>query len=147
MQKAKIKFGIFRGKEVIKIENKIEFVLPIKVDSKLSLNSVYSSKHWSARKRQAEQIHNIVKMELLIRRIPKNLFKKPLRVEFYWNSLLDLDNHGYVAKLIIDGLKGYLIRDDSKKYIEKITHSYWLGKGVKIIIFESEELFDDGNKK
>lgn len=127
--------------------DKIEFVLPLKVDSKLSLNSVYSSKHWSARKRQAEQIHNIVKMELLIRRIPKNLFKKPLRVEFYWNSLLDLDNHGYVAKLIIDGLKGYLIRDDSKKYIEKITHSYWLGKGVKIIIFESEELFDDGNKK
>lgn len=132
---------------MIKIDKKIEFVLPIKVDSKLSLNSVYSSKHWSARKRQAEQIHNIVKMELLIRRIPKNLFKNPLRIDFYWNSLLDLDNHGYLTKLIIDGLKGYLIRDDSKKYIIEIHHAYWLGKGVKIRIFESEELFDDGNKK
>lgn len=147
MQKAKIKFGIFRGKRVIKIENKIEFVLPLKVDSKLSLNSVYSSKHWSARKRQAEQIHNIVKMELLIRRIPKNLFKKPLRIDFYWNSLLDLDNHGYVAKLIIDGLKGYLIKDDSKKYIIEIHHAYWLFEGVKIRIFESEERLDCENKK
>ncbi len=132
---------------MIKIENKIEFVLPLKVDSKLSLNSIYSGKKWYTRQNQASKIHQLVRNELINQRVPKKLFENPARIEFYWNSLLDLDNHGYVAKLIIDGLKGYLIRDDSKKYIIEIHHAYWLGKGVKIRIFESEELFDDGNKK
>ena len=114
--------------------DKIEFVLPLKVDSKLSLNSIYSGKKWYTRQNQASKIHQLVRLELINQRVPKKLFENPVRIEFYWNSLLDLDNHGYVAKLIIDGLKGYLIKDDSKKYIEKITHSYWLGEGVKIII-------------
>ena len=120
---------------MIKIENKIELILPLKVDSKLSLNSIYSGKKWYTRQNQAHKIHELVRLELINQRILKKLFEKPVNIEFYWNSLLDLDNHGYLAKLIIDGLKGYLIQDDSKKYIEKITHSYWLGKGVKIIIF------------
>ena len=50
--------------------------------------------------------------------------------------MLDLDNHGYLTKLIIDGLKGYLIHDDTKKYIQEIHHVYWIEKGVKIEISE-----------
>lgn len=121
---------------MVEIGDKIELILPFKVNSKLSLNSVYSSKHWSVRKRQAEYIHGIVKMELLTRKIPRKIFKNPVRISFYWNSMLDLDNHGYLTKLIIDGLKGHLIHDDTKKYIQEIHHSYWLGKGVKIEISE-----------
>ena len=64
----------------------------------------------------------------------KRLFDTKISIEFFWNSRLDLDNHGYAAKLIIDGLKGYLIKDDNRKYISKITHHFWRGKGVKIII-------------
>lgn len=115
--------------------DKIEFVLPLKVDSKLSLNRIYRGMNKYERSIQVRKIHELVRNELINQRVPKKLFENPSRIEFYWNSLLDLDNHGYIAKLIIDGLKGYLIQDDSKKYIEKITHSYWLGKGVKIIIF------------
>lgn len=123
-------------KQVVEIGNKIELILPLKVSSKLSLNSVYSSNHWTIRKRQAEEIHTLVKLELLSKRIPRKIFKNPIRINFYWNSMLDLDNHGYLAKLIIDGFKGYLIHDDTKKYIQEIHHSYWLGKGVKIEISE-----------
>ena len=115
--------------------DKIEFVLPLKVDSKLSLNSVYAGKKWYTRQKQVCKIHQLVRLELMNQRVPKKLFEKPVRIEFYWNSLLDLDNHGYIAKLIIDGLKGYLIYNDSKKYVREIYHAYWLGKGVKIIIF------------
>ena len=115
---------------------KIEFVLPLEVDSKLSLNRIYSGKKWYTRQNQANKIHMLVRIELINQRVPKKIFEKPVEIEFYWNSLLDLDNHGYIAKLIIDGLKGYLIHDDSKKYIEKITHSYWLEKGIKIIIYD-----------
>ena len=123
-------------KQVVEIGKKIELILPLKVSSKLSLNSVYSSNHWTIRKRQAEEIHTLVKLELLSKRIPRKIFKNPIRINFYWNSMLDLDNHGYLTKLIIDGLKGYLIHDDTKKYIQEIHHSYWLGKGVKIEISE-----------
>lgn len=121
---------------MVEIGNKIELILPLKVNSKLSLNGVYSNNHWSVRKRQAEEIHTLVKFELLSKRIPRKIFENPVRINFYWNSMLDLDNHGYLAKLIIDGLKGYLIHDDTKKYIQEIHHSYWLGKGVKIEISE-----------
>lgn len=116
--------------------DKIEFVLPLKVDSKLSLNSIYSGKKWYTRQNQAHKIHELVRNELINQRVPKKLFEKPVEIEFYWNSLLDLDNHGYIAKLIIDGLKGYLIYNDSKKYVREIYHAYWLGKGVKIIIYD-----------
>ena len=123
-------------KQVVEIGDKIELILPLKVSSKLSLNSVYSSNHWTIRKRQAEEIHTLVKLELLSKRIPRKIFDNPIRINFYWNSMLDLDNHGYLAKLIIDGFKGYLIHDDTKKYVQEIHHSYWLGKGVKIEISE-----------
>ena len=114
--------------------DKTEIILPIKIDSKLSLNSIYSGKKWYTRQNQACKIHQLVRTELINQRVPKKPVEKPVGIEFYWNSLLDLDNHGYVAKLIIDGLKGYLIKDDSKKYIREIYHAYWLGKGVKIVI-------------
>lgn len=123
-------------KQVVEIGNKIELILPLKVSSKLSLNSVYSNNHWTIRKRQAEDIHTLVKLELLSKRIPRKIFDNPIRINFYWNSMLDLDNHGYLTKLIIDGFKGYLIHDDTKKYVQEIHHSYWLGKGVKIEISE-----------
>ena len=117
----------------------VEFVLPLKVDSKLSLNSIYSSSHWTKRKRQSEQIHNLVKLSLFSQGIPKILFKYPAKIEFWWNSKLDLDNHGYLAKLIIDGLKGYFLKDDTKKYINSISHNYWSENGIKIRLTEQSE--------
>lgn len=116
--------------------DKIEFVLPLKVDSKLSLNRIYRGMNKYERSIQVRKIHELVRNELINQRVPKKLFENPARIEFYWNSLLDLDNHGYIAKLIIDGLKGYLIYDDCKKYVREIHHAYWLGKGVKIIIYD-----------
>ena len=115
---------------------KAEFVLPIKITSKFSLNSIYSGNHWRTRQKQAGWIHQQVKFSLLGQKIPKVFFANPVLIEFYWNSRLDLDNHGYLAKLIIDGLKGYLIEDDTKKHVREIRHSYWPQNGVKIEVSE-----------
>ena len=76
-------------------------------------------------------------MELVKNKVPKTLFDTSISVEFHWHSKLDLDNHGYAAKLIIDSLKGYVIKDDTKKYITQITHRFWGSKGVKLIIKEN----------
>ena len=89
---------------------------------------------------QSEQIHQLVKTSLISQRIPKILFNHPAKIEFWWNSKLDLDNHGYLAKLIIDGLKGYFLKDDTKKYVNFISHSYWSEKGIKVKLTELSEI-------
>lgn len=111
-----------------------EFTLPIKIDSELSINSIYAGIHWSKRRKQADGIAEIVYYSLLEQHIPLKIYNNPVNITFYWHSKLDLDNHGYLAKLIIDGLKGYLIKDDTKKYIQAISHHYWDKNGVKVII-------------
>ena len=113
----------------------IEFVIPLKIDGKLGLNSLYSTnKHWAKRKNEADIVHFVVKGALIAGKVPRVLYDSPVTVELSYNSRLDIDNHGYVAKLIIDGLKGYLIADDSKKYVTKLTQQYWSGQGVKVKI-------------
>lgn len=122
---------------------KIEFGLSLKINSKLSLNRIYGGIHWGIRKKQSQKIHEAVRLSLQAQNIPKELFKSPVDIVFRWNSKLDLDNHGYVAKLIIDGMKGYLLKDDSKKYINSITHEYLNQKsksGVFVTISDRGEM-------
>lgn len=115
---------------------KLDFVLPIPVDSKYSLNTIYAGMHWCKRNKIVKKLHEFIRLNMAQARIPKKQFEKPVRISFCWNTLLDLDNHGYIAKVIIDSLKDYLIHDDSKKYVKEITHAYWLGEGVRIEIQE-----------
>lgn len=123
----------------VKSLKKIEFTLPIKVNSKLSLNSIYGGLHWGLRRKQSQEIHEIVRLSMQAQNVSQEIFKNPVNIIFKWNSKLDLDNHGYIAKLIVDGLKGVLIYDDRKKYIKSITHNYWQGNGIKVEIEEIKE--------
>lgn len=122
---------------------KIEFGLSLKINSKLSLNRIYGGIHWGIRKKQSQKIHEAVRLSLQAQNVPKEPFKAAVDITFRWNSKLDLDNHGYVAKLIIDGMKGYLLKDDSKKYINSITHEYLNQKsksGVFVTISDRGEM-------
>ena len=114
--------------------DRIEFTLPIKVTSKMSFNKVYAGEHWSKRSKEAETYHNFVKYELMKQKIRKKIWELPVEITFLYNSNLDIDNHAYIDKLIIDGLKGYLIKDDSKKYVRRKIDDYWEGQGVRIIV-------------
>jgi len=109
------------------------------VNKKISLNKIYSGVFWKTRSKEANQIHEKVRFTLMSKRIPKKFFEKPVVIQFWWNSLLDLDNHGYLTKLIIDGLKGWVIQDDKRKFVSAITHAYWLGNGVRIKISEVQK--------
>ena len=122
----------------MKILKEIEFTLPIKVNGELSLNSIYGGLHWGTRRKQSQKVHEIVRFCMKSQNIPQKIFKKPVNIDFKWHSKLDLDNHGYIAKLIIDSLKGYLIQDDTGKYINRITHEYQREEGIKIKLQEIE---------
>lgn len=106
---------------------KIEFVLdmsPRNVNSEWSMNRVYSGAHWTARNSQAKYMHTLVRKSIKKLHVPVMPFKKPVSIDIKYNSRLDIDNHGYLSKLIIDGMKGILILDDNRSYVKKLTQSF-----------------------
>lgn len=99
------------------------------------LNAIYAGKHWSRRKKDSEFWHWLVLSELRRQGIEPILFKGPVKITFYWNDKLDLDNEGYKTKLIIDSLKGKLICDDDKRYVREL-HSYWHDENYILVKLE-----------
>ena len=114
----------------------IRLPYPAKV-SQYGDNAYYSGKHWSIRKRDSDYWH-----DLLLAEAPwdKGPLRSPVRITYYWNDRLDLSNHSIMAKMIEDGLKGRLFRDDSRKHVVEIRHRWHDGGNIKI---EIEEVGED----
>lgn len=110
----------------------VEFRIPYKVTGVEGLNKLYAGAHWAIRKKKADKWHSLVH-ESLVNQLPKRLFNCPVIVQIGYNSRLDIDNHGYLSKLIIDGLKGYLIVDDTRKYVTGLIQKFH-NEGDQIII-------------
>jgi len=109
----------------MKIEFTLPYPKPMRQFCKLyGLNAIYSGKHWSKRRQDSEYWHLLVKNELRKNKIPKKEFKKPVIIRFSWNDGLDCSNHAYAGKMIEDALKGWVIHDDSKKYVREIRHRF-----------------------
>ncbi|HVI42545.1 MAG TPA: RusA family crossover junction endodeoxyribonuclease [Anaerovoracaceae bacterium] len=92
---------------------------------RFGMNSLYSGKHWSQRREDAEYIHNTVRAALMEQRIPRKIFQNPVRITFFWNDRLDIDNHAYLQKCIIDAMKGYLIQDDDRRFAREVTSKFY----------------------
>ena len=110
----------------------ISFVVDLKVNSEYGMNKLYSGVHWTVRKRQADFIHSLIQTTLYVNKVPKMPFKSPVKVSISYNSRLDIDNHSYLSKLIIDGMKGWLIQDDTKRYVRELNQKFWEGKGILV---------------
>ena len=116
----------------------ISFVIDFKVTGEYGMNKLYAGVHWTVRKRQADFIHSLVQSTLYANKVPKLPFKRPVKVTISYNSKLDIDNHSYLSKLIVDGLKDYLIEDDTRKYLVELDQQFWEGEGILV---EVEEKF------
>jgi len=117
------------------MENVI-FRLNIKLDRALSLNSIYANCHWSKRKKDADNMHSLVRYSILEQIKNPKIFTSPVEIYFYFNTRLDISNTAYAAKLIEDALKGLLIVDDSKKYVKAIHLNFWREEGILVKIKE-----------
>ena len=113
----------------------IKFILALKVRAYYSLNSIYSGRHWSRRASIAKEIHSLIRLEIKARGLKRDI-EKPCELWLYYNSKLDCSNHGFLTKCIEDGMKGLLIKDDTRKYIKGIYQGFWNGEGVKVKIKE-----------
>lgn len=102
----------------------LEFTIRCKPTSEWSMNSIYSGVHWSKRKQKAEQIHRLVQNALKQAGIRKIPLPFPVKVYISYNSRLDIDNHGYLAKLIVDGMKGWVIMDDNRQYVKALVQEF-----------------------
>lgn len=100
-------------------------------------NQYYSGRHWSNRDRDAKYWHERMRYEAPWNR-PS--LKSPVRITYFWDDRLDLSNHSMMAKMIEDGLKGRLFKDDSRKHVCEIRHRWHREGNIKIVI---EEVDDD----
>lgn len=67
-------------------------------------------------------------------------FEKPVEIKIRYNTRLDIDNTGYISKMIIDSLKGYIIIDDDKRYIQRLITEFQTES--KNVIVEVKEIIE-----
>lgn len=103
---------------------------------RFGLNSIYAGKHWSKRKEDKEYWYWLIKSELAKQSVPAKIFEKAVCITFHWNDGLDCSNHAYIAKMIEDCLKGYLIKDDSRRYVAEIRHKFYDEPFITVEILE-----------
>ena len=117
----------------------VEFVLPIRCEKNYGMNSLYAGKHWSKRKREAEYIKTVVWYAMKMSGVKRRLFERPVCIRLSYNDRMDCDNHGYMTKMVIDGMRGYLLEDDTRKYVTCVTQDFWDGEGVRVQLEEAEQ--------
>lgn len=106
-------------------------------NKRFGLNAYYAGKHWSARKRDAEELHTLAILCMKKAGIPCKRFKGPVEVNFYWNDGLDVDNHAALGKAIVDAMKGYLLPDDNREWFKKVSHEFWDGDCIRVEILQA----------
>lgn len=100
------------------------------------LNAYYSGKHPAVRAKDARYWHELTAVYLAKAKVRKEPFTKPVKITFYWNDNLDLDNHSAMGKMILDGLKGRLIHDDSRKWVKSIEHTWHDEDCIRVCLSE-----------
>lgn len=93
-------------------------------NSQYGMNAYYGGKHWSERKKDAEFWHLLTRSAMNKQEVRRKPFEKPVEISFLWNDKLDLDNHAVMGKMIVDGMKGRLINDDSRTWLKGIYHGF-----------------------
>lgn len=84
-----------------------------------SWNVFYAGKHWSTRQEMKEEALFAVMEALNNKKLTVSTAKVRITVVAYLKRVIDPDN--VCEKMIIDGLKKVLFKDDSAKYVECVT--------------------------
>jgi len=83
----------------------------------LSWNQLYSGKHWSVRKDEADRVHWLVKANL-DPEVKINGLVDITLIAYFDKYALDADNIS--AKFYIDGLVGEWIEDDRRAFVRRV---------------------------
>lgn len=103
-------------------------------NKRFGLNAYYAGKHWTARKRDAEELHTLAMVCMKRGHIREKQVSSPVEIRFYWDDALDVDNHAAMGKAFVDAMKGYLLPDDNRQWFQKVSHEFWDGDCIRVEI-------------
>lgn len=92
---------------------------------KYGLNAYYAGKPWPVRSREAKDLHLLTELAMRKAGVQKRMVTGPVAVSFRWDDGLDIDNHAVLGKAIVDAMKGWLLPNDSPRWVRRVSHSYW----------------------
>lgn len=109
-----------------------------------SLNAVYSGKgNWQAqqaKRSEDKRLWRALTISAMNKaRVSRKPFEGPADIMFLWDDGLDADNHAYVAKLVVDAMKGRLLKNDSRKYVRSVTYGFHDRGNILVRVSEAEE--------
>lgn len=99
---------------------------------RFGLNAYYAGKHYQQRKRDAQELHAVTWAALKKAKVRKQFVESPVEVRFYWQDGLDIDNHAVIGKAVVDALKGWVLPDDSPRWVRKVSHEFWDGGEIRV---------------
>lgn len=97
-------------------------------------NAIYAGKHPMERRKDSEFWHLWVAKHLREQGIKPQIYDKPVEIICSFDDKLDCDNHSYILKLVVDSLKGYLLTDDSRKYVKRVALEFNSQKIIKVTV-------------
>lgn len=103
-----------------------------------SWNTFYAGRHWRVRYDEANRVHAVVRAAMTGNEVP---FTNPVNITvtaLFNDKPVDADN--VIAKLYIDGLKGWLIKDDNSTYVRSVTTRSSLCRDGAAVIITVEEV-------
>ena len=100
------------------------------------LNAYYAGKHWGARKRDAEELHALTWAAMKRAKVKKAPAKVPVRITFLFDDGLDCSNHAIIVKAVEDAMKGWVIKDDSRKYVRSVTMMFHQENCIRVLVEE-----------
>lgn len=83
-----------------------------------SLNSVWSSQHWSIRQAMMKKFHKIYHTLLLEAGMKR---MKEMCIVLFYNSRMDVDNTSIAAKVLADTIKEKYIEDDRTEFYKGLV--------------------------
>ena len=106
------------------------------------LNAYYAGKHHQVRKKDAQELHTIAWAAMKQAKVRKKMVTGPVEVRFCWDDNLDIDNHAVIGKAVVDAMKGYLLPDDNRKWVRKVSHEFWDGGAILVEVRKYEKNTD-----
>ena len=105
-------------------------------NKRFGLNAYYAGKHWNERKRDAEELHWIARAAMKRAGIRQKILEKPVKLTFLFDDGLDCSNHAVIVKAVEDAMKGWIIKDDSRKYVKSMTMMFHEGNCICVMVEE-----------
>ena len=110
------------------------------------LNAYWSGKSYYVRKQDADFWHAFVAVQLRRQRIRKRLYSHPVKITFWWNDGMDIDNHAAMGKMIVDSLRGWVLQDDSRKWFAACEHRFHDADYILVEVEEFESCANAGKE-